>query len=157
MKKETELNFLEGFVEEFGGKQDTPVKMRAGRELLLPAEILNHLGFEAEDFGKNGLAHVGLRLNIAQKKLLMTKCEKNKGFTIGGTPKRAEIYCKKTCDKILVLLGKQLTGTGTVGFTDVEMDATDDGMKYLMVDLSSYVANEGVLIDKSADVESEVA
>ena len=151
------MKTFEGFVEEFGGKQDAQVKMRAGRELLLPSEILHHLEFKPEDLGKNGLAHISLRLNVDQKKLLMTKCEKTKGFTIGGTPKRAEIYCKKTCDKILDLLGKQLTGTGTVGFTDVEMDATDDGTKYLMVDLSSYVANEGVLIDKSTAVESEVA
>ena len=136
---------LEGFTKETVTNQTaSSVSMVAGTKLILTGEAIERLELTPEQMGKSSRYRATLHTNAADMQLVIAKDQTTDGVSFSGKAKRVELYAAPVCKKVLGIIGKTLAGSGTVNFSGVDYDTSPDGIPYIIIDLTSYSANQGV-------------
>lgn len=136
---------LEGFTKETVTNQTgSPVSMVAGTKIILTGEAIERLELTPEQMGKSSRYKAAFYTKAEDMKLVIAKEKTTSGTSFSGKAKRVELYAAPVCKKVLAMLGKTLAGSGTVNFSGVDYDTSPDGVPYIIIDLTSYSANQGV-------------
>ena len=140
---------LEGFSEVEYSSGSSDITLVAGIKLVLHEKAVEHLHIAKDDLGRKGMARARIKINTNKKELVLFKETGTVGTVLGGKLSAVELYTATTGKKILTLIGKKLTGSGTIGFTDIEYVRTTAGIPFLVIKLESYTAKSGVFVENT--------
>lgn len=134
------------------------MKMIAGRKIIIHVEELALIGVTVNDICNSNGKKLEFFIDEETGDLLVFVSED--GYPITGKRDNPEIYCAEVCKEILDVLGRTLTGAGTVKFPDITVDTIDGSdAKCLVINLSEFRANPGVFTMTSEEqnkIEMEV-
>lgn len=126
------------------------MKMIAGRKIIIHVEELALIDVTVNDICNSKGKRLEFYVDDETHDLLVFVSKD--GCPITGKRDNPEIYCAEVCKEILDVLGRTLTGAGTVKFPDITVDTIDGSdAKCLVVNLSEYCANPGVFTTTSEE------
>ena len=134
------------------GKGDCAVSCIAGKKIVIKKKVVEKLNLKDEEIGKGTGVTSKIAFDVKEKKMYIIRQDGELGAAFCGVLSKVEIYNAKACQMIMDIIGKKLSGSGTVGFIKIDFDELANGEPCVVVDLTSYIVNPGVLVEEKSEV-----